>query len=40
MNGVQAAAIFKLNKAKSTSLRGDVYRICENEISYCGEILV
>jgi hypothetical protein len=37
---VRLAAIFKLNKAKSTSLHGDVCRICENEISHCGEILV
>jgi len=37
---VRLAAIFNLNKVKSTSQHGDVYRIYGNEISYCGEILV
>jgi hypothetical protein len=37
---VRLAAIFKLNKVKSTSLRGDAYQICENVISYCDAMLV
>ncbi len=34
------AVIVILNKVKSTFQRGDVYRICENEISYSDAILV
>jgi len=37
---VRLAAIFKLSKVKSTSLRGGVCQICGNEISYSGAILV
>jgi len=37
---VRLAAVFKLNKVKSTSQRGGVCQICGNEISYSGVILV
>ena len=34
------AAIIKLNTVKPIFQRGGAYRICENEISYSGAILV
>lgn len=33
-------AIVMPNNVKSIFQRGEVYRICENEFSYCGAILV